>query len=390
MMARLNAFLLERTRGEKYATLFYCTLDSSGLLSYANAGHPRAVSGEPGWAAAQAAYLRHAGGHDRGRAVSDGADAACAAATRSSSIAMASRKPKNADGSLLRYERLRVCLRDNAARDAGGLHAALARRRGPLHRRRRGSRRHHRSGPRVRARVNPTVLYTAAHGGFSRKPFPLGGGAAVCEHLVEEWTRTRPFPFPPDHAGDSGRVRAVAAATWCVSASATMPASAAPLSAPRPTKSCATIPPTTVVLSNDVSEGPDFAALAARGFRIFTIYHVDVVAYVAEIYGRGWIRPETTVRWYPRLRRLLPGDGEAGLGKAGSQRALFARADRSFRGNARSLAALLSRLRAGKIHVLPWGAWDLGSPQSRPKPLRARVRRPARRARAADAQPHFS
>ena len=39
MMLRVNAFLLERTRGEKYATVFYCTLDSDGLLSYANAGH---------------------------------------------------------------------------------------------------------------------------------------------------------------------------------------------------------------------------------------------------------------------------------------------------------------------------------------------------------------
>jgi serine phosphatase RsbU (regulator of sigma subunit) len=39
MLGRLNTFLLDRTRGEKYATLFYCTLDSSGRLSFANAGH---------------------------------------------------------------------------------------------------------------------------------------------------------------------------------------------------------------------------------------------------------------------------------------------------------------------------------------------------------------
>src|SRR3984885_8082890 len=40
IMTRLNSFLLERTQGEKYATIFYCTIDASGLLSYANAGHP--------------------------------------------------------------------------------------------------------------------------------------------------------------------------------------------------------------------------------------------------------------------------------------------------------------------------------------------------------------
>ena len=65
-------------------------------------------------------------------------------------------------------------------------------------------------------------------------------------------------------------------------------------------------PVDTVVLSNDVSEGPDFDALARRGYRIYTIYHVDVVAYIADIYLRGWISPEATVRWYPRLAGLLP------------------------------------------------------------------------------------
>jgi serine phosphatase RsbU (regulator of sigma subunit) len=39
MMARVNRFLIERTGGEKYATLFYCTLEHGGLLRWVNAGH---------------------------------------------------------------------------------------------------------------------------------------------------------------------------------------------------------------------------------------------------------------------------------------------------------------------------------------------------------------
>jgi sigma-B regulation protein RsbU (phosphoserine phosphatase) len=39
MLSSLNWFLLERTHGEKYATVFYCTMHASGLLRYANAGH---------------------------------------------------------------------------------------------------------------------------------------------------------------------------------------------------------------------------------------------------------------------------------------------------------------------------------------------------------------
>jgi phosphoserine phosphatase RsbU/P len=38
-MNRLNRFLLDRTGGEKYATVFYSLLDDSGKLSYVNAAH---------------------------------------------------------------------------------------------------------------------------------------------------------------------------------------------------------------------------------------------------------------------------------------------------------------------------------------------------------------
>jgi serine phosphatase RsbU (regulator of sigma subunit) len=38
-MTRLNRFLLDRTDGEKYATIFYGLLDSTGVLSYVNAAH---------------------------------------------------------------------------------------------------------------------------------------------------------------------------------------------------------------------------------------------------------------------------------------------------------------------------------------------------------------
>ena len=38
-MERLNTFLIDRTGGEKYATVFYCLLDQSGRLDYVNAAH---------------------------------------------------------------------------------------------------------------------------------------------------------------------------------------------------------------------------------------------------------------------------------------------------------------------------------------------------------------
>ncbi|MDQ6759030.1 MAG: SpoIIE family protein phosphatase [Acidobacteriota bacterium] len=41
MMSRINRFLNERTKGEKYATAFYCTIDQAGMLQWANAAHPK-------------------------------------------------------------------------------------------------------------------------------------------------------------------------------------------------------------------------------------------------------------------------------------------------------------------------------------------------------------
>ena len=43
VMAHVNHFLSERTKGEKYATVFYCTVERSGTLRWSNAGHPKPI-----------------------------------------------------------------------------------------------------------------------------------------------------------------------------------------------------------------------------------------------------------------------------------------------------------------------------------------------------------
>lgn len=209
-------------------------------------------------------------------------------------------------------------------------------------------------------RASPrTVLYTAAHGGFAGQAVPLGGGAAVCEHLAEEWSRTWPFPFrliTPEVLGSAAPSgtelvkfgeRAYAQFSRAFERAATE-------------EILRHDPAATVVLSNDVSEGPDFAALAERGFPIVTIYHVDVVAYVAEMYGRGWIKPETTVRWYPRLRRVLPEITKLIWEKQGASvrysRALIVPSA----GMREVMLRCYPECAPEKIRVLPWGAWESG------------------------------
>ena len=192
-----------------------------------------------------------------------------------------------------------------------------------------------------------TVLYTAAHGGFASQAVPLGGGAAVCDHLVEEWTRSRPFalqlitPAALGSSAPSGRdlvrfgERDYARFSRAFERAATE-------------EILRHDPSTTVVLSNDVSEGPGFAALAGRGYRIYTIYHVDVVAYVAAIYLRGWLRAGDYRALVSSPASSSAGDGPSGMGETGSQRASLARAHHAFGGHARDHAAVLSMVSAGE------------------------------------------
>jgi sigma-B regulation protein RsbU (phosphoserine phosphatase) len=124
MMEHLNQFLLERTKGEKYATVFYCTLDASGNLEYANAGHC-------------APYLVSRGGrlrklHTTGMPVGMLEEATFQPVTMQiepgDKLVIYSdglTEAANAKGEFYESERLRACLRENAARDAAGLHLAL-------------------------------------------------------------------------------------------------------------------------------------------------------------------------------------------------------------------------------------------------------------------------
>jgi len=124
MLSRLNAFLLERTRGEKYATVFYCTLDSSGRLRYANAGHcaPYLVSLD--------GRLRklHTTGMPVGmleEATAQKAEAQLAPGDKVVLYSDGLTETENPDGVFFDSERLRVFLRDHARQGAAELHESL-------------------------------------------------------------------------------------------------------------------------------------------------------------------------------------------------------------------------------------------------------------------------
>ena len=204
-----------------------------------------------------------------------------------------------------------------------------------------------------------TILYTAAHGGFAHESVALGGGAAVCNRLMEEWGRTKPFELhmlEPAMLGPSAPAgRDLIAfderryARFCFEFGAAATEAVLRYDPAR----CA-------VLCNDVSEAPDVRRLAQAGFRVYTIFHVDVVAYVAAIYGRGLLQPETLVRWYDRLERsplrvLLPRLAELIFRKQRESVEYSRGIVLPSEGMRTVLHACYPALPPERVHVIPWG-----------------------------------
>ncbi|MGO9095144.1 MAG: SpoIIE family protein phosphatase [Bryobacteraceae bacterium] len=124
MMLRVNRFLNERTGGEQYVTIFYCTVEASGLMRWVNAGHPPplvmraggqldrlAANGVPVGMLGESTYTVEEGRLEAGDKIvmySDGLTEA-----------------RNAEREFYGLKRLCAVLNTQAAASCQGLHAAI-------------------------------------------------------------------------------------------------------------------------------------------------------------------------------------------------------------------------------------------------------------------------
>jgi len=151
------------------------------------------------------------------------------------------------------------------------------------------------------SQVNPVeILYTAAHGHFPDSE-PLGGGKAVADYLEREhphWTMLTPRSVGLTLAKPLTEMTELQYARFCRQ----FERAVTDVIFQRDPQRC-------VVLVNDISEGPDFRRLGEAGYRVATIFHVDVVEYFTKFYLRNLVRPErlTRFRWRyaPDVLRLV-------------------------------------------------------------------------------------
>jgi glycosyltransferase involved in cell wall biosynthesis len=153
------------------------------------------------------------------------------------------------------------------------------------------------------------VIYSAAHAEFPDSE-PLGGGKAVADYLIREWQQHGPFALsvlsPKSLGLGLGEAARPAVAPYPLAALSELQYARFCREFERATTAeiLKRDPKECVVLSNDISEGPDFAVLGGRGYRIVTIFHVDVVEYFTRFYLRGLVSPETAARF--RWFRAMP------------------------------------------------------------------------------------
>lgn len=204
---------------------------------------------------------------------------------------------------------------------------------------------------------------TAAHAGYGSEELPLGGGAAVCERLCRAWAGrpglevTLLGPGPRAPAGVRYRQIDVLGGQ--------VPSSLGELAYARfcrrferaVTRALLAEPPA-AVLCHDISEGPDFAALARAGHRCLAILHVDVVDFFHRMYLGGlaspafwhrlfaWLRPWPVV---PDLLRLV-------FDKQADAAAFCRHLVVPSPGMKELLGRTYGAEVAGRVEVVPWGA----------------------------------
>jgi glycosyltransferase involved in cell wall biosynthesis len=156
------------------------------------------------------------------------------------------------------------------------------------------------------------ILMSAAHGGWNSEVEPLGGGAAICERLCRLWPSRSDLSLQLIGSGPNGSsadipYQRISTLTGCHPAK---------LNEFDYAKFCYSFEEQTteralqlrpdVLLTHDISEGPNFAKLARAGIRCIPIFHVDVVDYFNRYYLGDLLPPSWLTSLHRSSRGWLP------------------------------------------------------------------------------------
>ena len=157
------------------------------------------------------------------------------------------------------------------------------------------------------------LIFVGSHLGYPMDRTPLGGGAMVGLQLARHWQPDASWRLvvlgsgaePPAQAAQYVRLAArpeglvelgeMAYARFCADFEAeTTEWILARTQEFKPSE--------TAIVVNDISEGPTLGRLTRAGYRVLSIWHVDVVDYFNKLYLRRFLAPERLTRVHEKLK----------------------------------------------------------------------------------------
>ncbi len=242
-----------------------------------------------------------------------------------------------------------------------------------------------------------TVIFVGSHLGYPMDRTPLGGGAMVGLQLVRHWEAApgaEPFALKALGSGPLAVSRDYVRLAGC-------DAPLESLSELAYARFCRRFerettewilarrdelrPESTCVLVNDISEGPTLAALAAAGYPIVSIWHVDVVDYFNKLYLKRLVAPQMLTRAYERGRRLgaaslMPDVLSLVFEKQRETVAWSRRMIMPSRAMAETVRRCYGELGGpepfgARTAVVPWGVWREPVDETRVRELTAKLKR---------------
>jgi len=233
------------------------------------------------------------------------------------------------------------------------------------------------------------IVYIGSHLGYLMDRTPLGGGATVGLQLARAWSKRTDLNLL---AMGSGPQTPAAGFPYVQLPEPGMQHALEKLSEMGYARFCrdferattdfliahrgAYPPGETTVIVNDISEGPDLERIAAAGYPILSIWHVDVVEFFNRIYLKDVLAPERWTRGFDRLRSwglsgVVPDVLKLVFEK---QRETVARSDVLIvpsRQMGETVRRCYSHLEDGgkrplaeRVVVVPWGGWRESFPDA--------------------------
>jgi glycosyltransferase involved in cell wall biosynthesis len=157
------------------------------------------------------------------------------------------------------------------------------------------------------------LIFVGSHLGYPMDRTPLGGGAMVGLQLARHWKPDASWRLVVLGSGPEVPVHAVEYVRL-----AARPEGLVELGELEYARFCEDFetettewilertrefkPSETAIVVNDISEGPTLGRLTRAGYRVLSIWHVDVVDYFNKLYLRRFMAPERLTRVHEKLR----------------------------------------------------------------------------------------